>query len=59
MTIAREKIFGPLVAILHTENEGHALDIANDHKFGLSSSVFTQGLDRGLQFVQRSASSPV
>lgn len=53
MEIAREEIFGPMVAILRAEDEEHALEMANDHVFGLSSSVFTQDLDRGLRFAHR------
>ncbi|MFP3459990.1 aldehyde dehydrogenase family protein [Arthrobacter globiformis] len=50
MEIAREEIFGPLVGILKANNETHALELANDSEFGLSSSVFTQDLDRGVRF---------
>ncbi len=50
MEIAREEIFGPLVAVLSADDEAHALELANDHAFGLSSSVFTQDLDRGVRF---------
>lgn len=53
MEIAREEIFGPLVAVLRADDEEHALELANDHEFGLSSAVFTQNIDRGLQFAQR------
>lgn len=50
MEIAREEIFGPLVGILKADDESHALELANDHVFGLSSAVFTQDLDRGVRF---------
>lgn len=53
MAIAREEIFGPMVAVLRAEDEDHALELANDHEFGLSSAVFTQNIDRGLQFAQQ------
>lgn len=52
MEIAREEIFGPLVGILRATDDAHALELANDHVFGLSASVFTQNLDRGVQFAQ-------
>lgn len=52
MEIAREEIFGPVVGILRATDDAHALELANDHVFGLSSSVFTENLDRGLQFAQ-------
>lgn len=48
--IAREEIFGPLVGIIKANDEAHALELANATEFGLSSSVFTQDLDRGVQF---------
>lgn len=50
MEIAREEIFGPLVGILKAEDRDHALELANDTMFGLASAVFTQDLDRGVQF---------
>lgn len=53
MEIAREEIFGPMVAILKAEDEEHALALANDHVYGLSSAVFTQDLDRGVRFAQQ------
>lgn len=56
MDIAREETFGPMVAILKAQDEAHALDLANDHAYGLSSAVFTQNIDRGVQFAQQVAS---
>lgn len=50
MEIAREEIFGPMVAVLRAEDESHALELANHTRFGLSSSVFTRNVDRGVQF---------
>lgn len=50
MEIAREEIFGPLVGVLRADDEDHALQLANASVFGLSSSVFTQDLDRGVKF---------
>lgn len=52
MEIAREEIFGPLVGILRAENEQHALQLANDSSFGLSSAVFTGNTERGLRFAR-------
>ena len=50
MEIAREEIFGPLVGVMKANDEAHALELANEGRFGLASSVFTQNLDRGVQF---------
>lgn len=56
MEIARQEIFGPIVSILRADNEVHALKLANDHDFGLSASVFTENLDRGVEFAHRVSS---
>lgn len=52
MDIAREEIFGPIVGVLRADDDAHALELANDHEYGLSASIFTQDLDRGLQFAR-------
>jgi acyl-CoA reductase-like NAD-dependent aldehyde dehydrogenase len=52
MEIAREEIFGPVVGILRADNEQHALELANDSSFGLSSAVFTADTERGVRFAR-------
>ncbi|MFN3230729.1 MAG: aldehyde dehydrogenase family protein [Alphaproteobacteria bacterium] len=39
MTIAREEIFGPVLAILPYDSEEQAIEIANDTEYGLSGYV--------------------
>jgi len=39
MTIAREEVFGPVLAILPYDDEADAIQIANDTEYGLSSYV--------------------
>jgi aldehyde dehydrogenase (NAD+) len=46
MTIAREEIFGPVLAILGYDNVEHAIEIANDTEFGLAGNV--AGADLGM-----------
>jgi len=46
MRIAREEIFGPVMAVLSFENEDEAVARANDTEFGLSAGVFTRDLPR-------------
>ncbi len=42
MTIAREEIFGPVLAIMKFENEDQAVQMANDTEYGLTNYVQTQ-----------------
>lgn len=53
MEIARAEIFGPVVGIQRAADEDHALELANDSEFGLSSAVFTGDLERGMRFARR------
>jgi aldehyde dehydrogenase (NAD+) len=48
MTVAREEIFGPVLAVLPYDDDAHAVRIANDSPYGLSGAVFSASLDRGL-----------
>ncbi|MCY1549173.1 3-succinoylsemialdehyde-pyridine dehydrogenase [compost metagenome] len=41
MTIAREEIFGPVIAILAYETEDEAVAMANDTPYGLGGYVFS------------------
>jgi acyl-CoA reductase-like NAD-dependent aldehyde dehydrogenase len=50
--IAREEIFGPVVAIVPFDTEADALRIANDTTYGLSAGVFTRDLDRAWRVVR-------
>ena len=47
MTIAREEIFGPVMAVLDFDDEAEVIARANDTQFGLSAGVFTRDLARG------------
>lgn len=46
MVIAREEIFGPVMAVLDFEEEAEVVARANDTQFGLSAGVFTKDLSR-------------
>jgi len=45
-TIAREEIFGPVLSVIPTRGEDHAIEIANDTVYGLNNSVFTNDLEK-------------
>jgi acyl-CoA reductase-like NAD-dependent aldehyde dehydrogenase len=46
MEIAQEEVFGPVAPIITVEDEKEAIRIANDSKFGLGASIWTQDLDK-------------
>lgn len=50
---AREEVFGPVITILRADDEEHALALANDTEYGLTSSVFTADIERGARFALR------
>jgi len=50
MTIAREEVFGPVLAVIPYANEGEALSIANDSPFGLGGYVFSEDRKKGYAF---------
>ena len=41
MTIAREEIFGPVLAVITAGSDEEAITIANDTCYGLQASLFT------------------
>jgi acyl-CoA reductase-like NAD-dependent aldehyde dehydrogenase len=46
MRIAREEVFGPIAPIIVADDEKEAIKLANDSKYGLGASVWTQDLDK-------------
>jgi acyl-CoA reductase-like NAD-dependent aldehyde dehydrogenase len=47
MTVAQEEIFGPVVTVIPFEDEAEAVRIANDVKYGLTATVWTNDPGRG------------
>ncbi len=47
MPAYNDEIFGPVIAFISAEDEESAIEIANDTRFGLGASVFTQDIARG------------
>jgi 5-carboxymethyl-2-hydroxymuconic-semialdehyde dehydrogenase len=50
MRIAREEIFGPVLAAIPFRDEAGALAIANDTQYGLAAYLWTSDLTRALRF---------
>jgi len=53
MTIAREEIFGPVLAILPYDDEDDAVRIANDTEYGLAGGVWSGDRDRAIRVARR------
>jgi aldehyde dehydrogenase (NAD+) len=48
MTIAREEVFGPVLAILPYQTEEEAVALANDSEYGLSGGVYSGDLNHAI-----------
>jgi aldehyde dehydrogenase (NAD+) len=53
MRIAREEVFGPVLAVLPFDTDDEAVEIANDTDFGLAAGLWTSSLSRALEIPRR------
>ena len=53
MKLFRDESFGPVVAITRARDEAHAVELANDTEYGLSASVFTRDIAKGLKVARQ------
>jgi aldehyde dehydrogenase (NAD+) len=53
MTIARQEIFGPVLAVIAYDDEEDAIRIANDSPYGLSGGVWSADEARALRVARR------
>ncbi|GGD44604.1 aldehyde dehydrogenase family protein [Erythrobacter arachoides] len=53
MRLFRDESFGPVVGIARARDEAHAIELANDTEYGLSSAVFTRDTARGLRVARQ------
>lgn len=52
MRIAQEEIFGPVVGIVTVKSFEEAVEVLNDSPYGLSSSIYTQNVNRAFQAIR-------
>lgn len=45
MTIAREEIFGPVLSVMSFNDVSQAVQLANDHVYGLQASIWTRDIN--------------
>ncbi len=52
MSISRDELFGPAVALTRVRDVGDAIRLANDSDYGLGAGLFTSSLDAALRFAR-------
>jgi acyl-CoA reductase-like NAD-dependent aldehyde dehydrogenase len=53
MELMREETFGPIVSVMRVADEEEAIRLANDSHYGLSGSVWTKNIEKGIEIAKR------
>jgi aldehyde dehydrogenase (NAD+) len=53
MAVAREEVFGPVLALVPYDGEDDAVRLANDTIYGLSAGVFSGDRERAMRVARR------
>jgi acyl-CoA reductase-like NAD-dependent aldehyde dehydrogenase len=56
MAVMTEETFGPVLPIMPVKDEDEAIRLANDSVYGLSSNVWTENIEKGLDLARRISS---
>ena len=59
MPMFREETFGPAAAVIHARDTEHALELANDSRFGLGGNLWTRDIERARKLARRLESGAV
>ena len=52
MTIAKEEIFGPVLAVIPVDSDEEAIAVANDTNYGLAASLHTRDISKAHRFAR-------
>jgi acyl-CoA reductase-like NAD-dependent aldehyde dehydrogenase len=52
LRVSCDELFGPAVAVTYFSDIDEAVRLANDTRYGLSASIFTQNIDRAMKFAK-------
>ena len=53
MPMFHEETFGPAAAVIHARDTEHALELANNSKFGLGGNLWTRDIEQGRKLARR------
>ena len=58
-TAFTEETFGPLATVISVKNEQKAIELANNHRYGLAATLWTTDVERGYQLARQMDSGSV
>ncbi|MBA2677574.1 MAG: NAD-dependent succinate-semialdehyde dehydrogenase [Ktedonobacteraceae bacterium] len=59
MPVFSEETFGPVAPVIRAQDEEHAVQLANNSQFGLSSNLWTQNIEHARKLARRIAAGGV